>query len=66
MTALFALPAAYFMTDSFMQFFAVRPESSMWVVVVTLIVVLGLAGFTTGTQTIRAALLNPVDNLSED
>jgi len=65
-SAVFALPAGYFLSASVMQFFAFRPGLSLWVLPAALVFVLVLALITIGSQTIKAALANPVETLREE
>ncbi len=65
-SAAFALPTGYFLSASFMQFFAFRPGLSLWVLPGALAFVLALALVTIGSQTVRAALANPVETLREE
>lgn len=62
-SAAFALPGGYFLSESVMQFFAFRPGLSLWVPPAALLFILFLALATIGSQTIKAALSNPVDTL---
>ncbi len=65
-SAVFALPAGYFLSRSFIQFFAFRPGMSLWVLPGALAFVLALALATIGSQTVGAALANPVETLREE
>jgi putative ABC transport system permease protein len=65
-SAVFALPAGYFLSASIMQFFAFRPGLSFWVLPGALAFVLALALITIGSQTVKAALANPVKTLREE
>ncbi|MDH5466923.1 MAG: ABC transporter permease [Candidatus Aminicenantes bacterium] len=65
-SAVFALPAGYFLSGSMMQFFAFRPGLSLWVLPGALAFVLALALVTIGSQTVRAALANPIETLREE
>ena len=62
-SAVFALPTAYFVSSMFYQFFAFRPELSLWVLPAALIFILVLALITIGSQTVKAALANPAKTL---
>jgi putative ABC transport system permease protein len=64
--AIFALPAAYFLSESMMQFFAFRPELNLWVLPGSLLFILSLAIITIGSQTVKAALANPINTLREE
>ena len=65
-SAVFALPAGYFLSGSVMQFFAFRPGLSLWVLPGALAFVLSLALVTIGSQTVRAALADPAETLREE
>ena len=65
-SAVFALPAGYFLSSSVMQFFAFRPGLSLWVLPAALVFVLALALITIGSQTVRAALADPIQTLREE
>jgi putative ABC transport system permease protein len=65
-SAVFALPAGYFLSGSVMQFFAFRPGLSLWVLPAALVFVLTLALITIGSQTVKAALADPVETLREE
>jgi len=62
--AFFALPTAYFSTDALFQFFAFRPELSLWVLPAALIFILTLALLTIGSQTFKATSSDPVKSIS--
>ncbi|MFC1554272.1 ABC transporter permease [candidate division KSB1 bacterium] len=62
----FALPCAYFLTSTVMQYIAHRPGLSLWVPPLTLLFVLTLALLTISSQTINVALTNPVETLREE
>ncbi len=65
-SAVFALPAGYFLSASVMQFFAFRPGLSLWVLPAALVFVLALALITIGSQTVKAALADPIKTLREE
>lgn len=62
-SAAFALPGGYYLSESMMQFFAFRPRLSLWVLPGTLAFILILAVMTISSQTVKAALANPVETL---
>jgi putative ABC transport system permease protein len=64
-SAVFAIPGAYFLSDMFYQFFAFRPDLSIWVLPAALIFILILALITISSQTVKAALANPAETLKE-
>lgn len=65
-SAVFAIPGAYIFSNMFYQFFAFRPDLSLWVLPAALIFILILALITIGSQTVKAALTNPVETLREE
>jgi putative ABC transport system permease protein len=62
-SAVFAIPGGYFLTDAIMENFAFRPALTLWVLPAALIFILVLALITIGSQTVKAAVANPVDSL---
>ncbi len=62
-SAIVALPLGYFLTDAIMQNFAFRPVLTLWVLPAALIFILLLALITIGSQTVRAAVANPVESI---
>lgn len=65
-SAIIALPGGYFVSESMMQFFAFRPGLSLWVLPLSLIFILILALITICSQTIKAAISNPVESLRHE
>jgi len=65
-SAVFAIPAAYFLSSMFYQFFAFRPGLSLWVLPAALIFILILALITISSQTVKAAIANPAETLREE
>ncbi|UCH63684.1 MAG: ABC transporter permease [Fidelibacterota bacterium] len=65
-SAAFAIPAAYFLSSMFYQFFAFRPGLSLWVLPAALIFILMLALITISSQTVKAATANPTETLREE
>ncbi|MCP4725781.1 MAG: FtsX-like permease family protein [bacterium] len=65
-TAVVALPSGYFLSDLTFQFFPIRPDLSLWVPPAALLFILFLALNTVGSQTIKAALANPINTLREE
>jgi putative ABC transport system permease protein len=63
---LIATPIAYFLNNTWLQFFAIRINFSVWILVfgVTLLLVLGLLAI--GSQTLKAALSNPAKTLRDE
>jgi putative ABC transport system permease protein len=64
-SAVLAIPSAYFLSGMFYQFFAFRPDLSIWVLPAALIFILILALITISSQTVKAALANPAETLKE-
>ncbi|HEX9974326.1 MAG TPA: FtsX-like permease family protein, partial [bacterium] len=62
-SAIVAIPGGYFLTDAIMQNFAFRPAMTLWVLPAALIFILLLALITIGSQTVMAAVANPVESL---
>ncbi len=60
---LFAWPIAYYFMNKWLQNFAYRTSSSLWVFVLSAFLTLVLALLTVTFQTIKAAAANPVDSL---
>jgi putative ABC transport system permease protein len=65
-SAVFAIPGAYIFSNMFYQFFAFRPDLSLWVLPASLFFVLILALITLSSQTVKAALANPAETLRDE
>lgn len=63
---LFATPIAYFMMDLWLNDFAYRIEIQWWVFVMAGIGAIGIAFLTVSTQSIKAALANPINSLKTE
>lgn len=61
-----AVPAAWFINNLWLQLIAYRTELSIGVIGTSVLILILLGGITIGSQTIRAAFANPVDNLKND
>jgi len=61
-----ATPIAYFLNNTWLQFFAIRVNFSIWILVfgVLLLLILGLLAI--GSQTIKAAMTNPANTLRDE
>ena len=61
-----ATPIAYFLNNTWLQFFAIRINFSVWILVfgVTFLLILGLLAI--GSQTLKAALSNPAKTLRDE
>jgi len=62
-SAIIALPGGYFVSELIMQNFAFRPNLSLWILPAALLFILVLALVTICSQTVRAAVANPVESL---
>ncbi len=65
-TGVAALPTGYICSDLILQFFAIRPDMSILIPPTALLFILLLAIITVGSQTIKAAIVNPVNTLREE
>jgi len=61
-----AVPAAWFINNLWLQLIAYRTELNVGVIGSGILILIVLGGLTIGSQTIRAAWANPVDNLKND
>ncbi|MCF7792826.1 MAG: ABC transporter permease [Candidatus Cloacimonetes bacterium] len=60
---LIAIPIAWYAMDKWLQNFAYRTVMSVWIFILSGVIILLIALFTISTQTIKAANLNPVETL---
>ncbi len=60
------VPIAWLLNNSWLQLIAFRTEISVGVILTGISVLFILGGITIGSQTLRAAYTNPVDNLKND
>jgi len=63
LSAIVALPLAYWAMHEWLQNYAFRIEISWWLLALPLVIVLLLALLTVSLQTVRAAFRNPVKSL---
>lgn len=63
---LLAVPAAWFVNNLWLELIAYRTEFGAGVIGLGILILLLLGGLTVGSQTIRAAFTNPVDNLKNE
>ena len=63
---LIACPITYFVMNNWLQHFAYRIEVSWWMFVVAGLATLCIALVTVGSQSIKAALVNPVKSLKSE
>lgn len=61
-----AVPAAWFINNLWLQLIAYRTELNIVVIGSGVLILIVLGGLTIGSQTIRAAWANPVENLKND
>ena len=59
------LPISYFFVNNWLENFVFHIDLSIWYFIFAGIVVLGVAWLTVGLQTVKAANVNPVNNLKE-
>jgi hypothetical protein len=60
------LPVSYLLTSYWLERFAYKIEITWWYFAVSTAIVFALTWLTVGTQTIRAARVNPVDSLKSE
>jgi putative ABC transport system permease protein len=60
------IPAAWFLNNLWLQFMAYRTDIGAGTIILGIIILLVLGGLTVGSQTLRAAFTNPVDNLKSE
>jgi len=60
------VPVAWFVNNMWLEFIAYHTKISIGVVLVGVLILVILGGVTIGSQTIRAAISNPVDNLKNE
>lgn len=63
---LIALPAAYFINNMWLQFFAYRVSVSAWVLLLSVLIMFALSLLTVFSQSWHAAFANPVKNLKRE
>jgi putative ABC transport system permease protein len=61
-----ATPIAYFLNNSWLQFFAIRINFSIWILVFGVLILLILGLFAIGSQTVKAAMTNPANTLRDE
>ena len=62
---LIGLPISYFFINNWLENFVFHIDLSIWYFIFAGIIVLGVAWLTVGLQTVKAANVNPVNNLKE-
>jgi len=60
MAAIFAIPVAWWMMDSWLNDFAYRTKIYWWVFIIAGVLALLVALFTVGLKALKAAIANPV------
>jgi putative ABC transport system permease protein len=61
-----ATPIAYFLNNTWLQFFAIRINFSIWILVFGVLLLLTLGLLAIGSQTIKAAMTNPANTLRDE
>jgi ABC-type antimicrobial peptide transport system permease subunit len=61
-----AIPASYFLMNTWLEKFEYRTETPWWVFIVTCLVAVGITLLTVSYQSIRAARMNPVNSLRSE
>jgi putative ABC transport system permease protein len=59
------VPLAWFINNLWLEFMAYHTELNIGVALIGVLILFALGGITIGSQTLRAAFTNPVDNLKE-
>jgi putative ABC transport system permease protein len=59
-------PLAYFLNNLWLQYIAYHTDVSFGVIAMGALILIVLGGVTVGSQTLRAAVSNPVDNLKNE
>lgn len=65
-SAIVSIPAAYFIMEAMLSMYAFRPELNLLVLPIVLFIVTVLALLTVGSQTLKAALANPINTLRNE
>ena len=61
-----ATPIAYFLNNTWLQFFAIRINFSVWILLFGVLLLLTLGLLAIGSQTIKAAMTNPANTLRDE
>ena len=64
--SILALPIAYFATEQWLSGYAVRISLNVWMFLIPVVIILGIALFTVSFQTIKTALENPSGSLRQE
>ena len=64
--SILALPIAYVATEQWLSAYAVRISLNIWIFLVPVVIILGIALFTVSFQTIKTALENPSGSLRQE
>ena len=60
------IPASWFINNLWLEFMAYRTDVTLAMMSLGVIILITLGGLTIGSQTLRAAFANPVDNLKNE
>jgi putative ABC transport system permease protein len=63
---LIGVPAAWFINNLWLEIMAYHTQMNFTVIGIGVLILLALGGVTIGSQTLRAAFTNPVDNLKNE
>ena len=66
LATLIAVPISWFAMDKWLQDFAYRVDLSWWIFAIAGIAVMAIAFFTISFQSVKVALMNPVDSLKRE
>ncbi len=61
-----ATPIAYFLNNTWLQFFAIRINFSIWILAFGVLLLLTLGLLAIGSQTLKAAMTNPANTLRDE
>jgi putative ABC transport system permease protein len=61
-----ATPIAYYLNNAWLQFFAIRINFSVWILLFGVLLLLTLGLLAIGSQTIKAAMTNPANTLRDE
>jgi putative ABC transport system permease protein len=61
-----ATPIAYFLNNTWLQFFAIRINFSVWILLFGVLLLLTLGLLAIGSQTLKAAMTNPANTLRDE
>ena len=64
--SILALPIAYLATEQWLSGYAVRISLNVWMFLIPVVIILGIALFTVSFQTVKTALENPSGSLRQE